>query len=302
MKVGFIGLGKMGNQMVTRLLDAGQEVVISDINKSAVASLAERGAIAATDEADLVQKLGDHAVIWLMIPSQVVDDEVTKLLELVPEGAILIDGGNSDFRHSIERGKQALARGVHFVDVGTSGGVLGYKNGFSMMVGGNEAAVASLTPIFEALAMKDGWHRLGDTGAGHYVKMVHNAIEYGLMQSYAEGYRMLREGPIGGIDLVAAGEVWRHGSIVGSLLNDLTVEVLRENPELSGIDGVVAENGETRWTLEVASEMNIPLPAIEAAFGVRLASQEGSTNFATKLLAAQRNKFGGHAINQRQES
>lgn len=166
-----------------------------------------------------------------------------------------------------------------------------------MMVGGGKSAVDQLKPVLDALSMPGGWRHFSEAGSGHYVKMVHNAIEYGMMESYAEGYRMLKEGPFKDLDLAAAAGVWQHGSIIESKLNDLSRQALVENPELSGIDGVVAESGETRWTLETAKDLDIPLPAIQAAFDVRVASQAGQTNFATKLLAAMRNKFGGHDIN-----
>jgi len=190
------------------------------------------------------------------------------------------------------------AAGSEFVDVGTSGGIMGFENGFSMMVGGSESGFQALEPALTSLAKPHGsYHYFGPSGAGHYVKMVHNAIEYGMMESLAEGYRMLKEGAYEHLDLAAAGDVWQNGSIVNSSLNMLTTQALHENPELEGIEGSVAESGEARWTLEYAKENNIPLPAIQAAFDVRLASQAGERTFATKLLAAMRNKFGGHNLN-----
>jgi 6-phosphogluconate dehydrogenase len=185
------------------------------------------------------------------------------------------------------------------MDVGTSGGVWGYKNGFSMMVGGDPAGFKTIEPALKTLAMPTGAYQYFTTsGSGHYVKMVHNAIEYGMMESLAEGYRMLHEGAYKGLDLAAAGEVWQHGSVVTSWLNGLCQLALAENPTLDGIDGFVAESGEARWTLEAAKDLGIPLPAIQTSFDVRLASQKGQTNFATQLLAAMRNKFGGHELNK----
>lgn len=297
MKIGFIGLGKMGAQMVQRLLKADHEVVVFDVNQDAVSALVEKGAHGASDRSDLVSQLSP-VVIWIMIPSQFVDAELKTLLDILPSGSILIDGGNSDFRLTRQRAALCKEKSVTWIDVGTSGGVLGLEHGFSMMIGGDKGAVESIEPLFSTLAQKDGWKYFGPSGSGHYVKMVHNAIEYGLMESYAEGYRMLKDGAYKDLNLGAAGEVWKHGSIISSLLNDLTVEAITENPELSGIDGFVAESGETRWTLEAAKELGIELPAIQAAFQVRIDSQEGNTNYATKLLAAMRNKFGGHAINK----
>jgi 6-phosphogluconate dehydrogenase len=298
MKLGFIGLGKMGGQMVTRLVAAGHNVVVTDLDTAAVAAAVAAGAEGAVDRAELVGKLGDPAIVWLMIPAQFVDTELEALLGLLPAGSIVIDGGNSDFRLTRQRAKLCQSRQIQLVDVGTSGGILGLEKGFSMMIGGDKAAVDTIEPIIEALAQPDGWHYFGESGSGHYIKMVHNAIEYGLMESYAEGYRMLKDGPYKQLDLAAAGAIWQHGSIIGSLLNDLAVQALRENPELDGIDGFVAESGEARWTLEAAAEANVAMPAVQAALDVRLASQTGQTNFATKLLAALRNKFGGHQINR----
>lgn len=296
MKLGFIGLGKMGGNMTKRLIAAGHEVVAYDRNDHAAQEASRSGAVVAGSRDDLIAKL-EKTIVWLMIPAQFVDAEIDALLEIVGDQAIIIDGGNSDFRLSKVRYERCRARGVSFVDVGTSGGILGLENGYSIMVGGDEAVVQSLSPIFTALAPPDGWGYFGETGSGHYVKMVHNAIEYGLMESYAEGYRMLKDGPYANINLAHAGRVWSHGSIVGSLLNDLTVKALTTNPDLDGIDGYVTESGETKWTLEVAKDLAIDLPVIEQAMEVRLASQAGTINFSTKLLAAMRHEFGGHALN-----
>ena len=304
MKIGFIGLGKMGGNMVSRILKAGHQVVVLDLNKNAVMAAVQAGAQAAADRADLVKKLitvntsnTPVPVIWMMIPAQYVDTELDALLPLLPEQAILVDGGNSDYRLTQKRAEHCAERKVHLIDVGTSGGILGLENGYAMMAGGDTDAVNTLAPILDTLAPPGGWHHFGPSGSGHYTKMVHNAIEYGVMEAYAEGYRMLKEGPISGIDLAAAGEVWQHGSIIESLLNRLTAEAVAENSEMNDITGFVSESGETRWALETAKDLRIPLPAIEESFNVRLRSQKGETNYATKLLAAMRNKFGGHAIN-----
>lgn len=297
MKIGFYGLGRMGGNMVARLLENGQEVVVMNRSPEPVAAAVKIGAKAAKDYKDLISQL-EPVVIWLMLPSQIIDEKYRELLPLLPEGAIVIDGGNSDYRLSRKRAAAAEDKGVFFIDVGTSGGILGRTAGYSMMVGGgDQAAVEKIKPVLDALSTPGGWRHFSGAGSGHYVKMVHNAIEYGVMESYAEGYRMLKDGPYKDLDLAAAGDVWQHGSIIESKLNELSQQALVENPSLDGIDGVVAESGETRWTLETAKEIGIPLPAIQAAFDVRLASQKGQTNFATKLLAAMRNKFGGHDIN-----
>lgn len=296
MKIGFYGLGRMGSNMVARLLENSQEVVVLNRSPEPVAAAVKLGAQAAKDYRDLISKL-DPVIIWLMLPAGIISEKYEELLPLLPAGAIVVDGGNSDFRLSQARAKQAASHSVHFIDVGTSGGVLGRRAGYSMMVGGEAEPVKQIAPILDALAPPGGWRHFPGAGRGHFVKMVHNAIEYGLMQSYAEGYRMLKEGPFKDIDLAAAGAVWQHGSIIESKLNELTRQALSENPALSGIDGVVAESGEARWTLEVANQLNLPMPAIQTAFDVRLKSQSGQVNFATKLLAAMRNKFGGHQIN-----
>ena len=303
MKLALAGLGKMGAQIAKKLAEDGHEVVAFDLSKGAsdaLAALKLKGiSVVTTKQAVLDAFNGEQFVLWLMIPSDFVGDEIDDWIKVLPKGCTIIDGGNSDFRLTQKRAEQIEAAGLHMVDSGTSGGVWGYNNGFSLMVGGNQDAFTAVEPIFQTLAQPNGaYHYFGQAGSGHYVKMVHNAVEYGMMQSLAEGYRMLKEGPIKDIDLPAAGEVWQHGSVVVSWLNELSRDALKENPELTGIDGYVAESGEARWALETANELNIPLPAIQAAFDVRLASQNGETNFATKMLAAMRNKFGGHTINK----
>jgi len=296
MKIGFYGLGRMGSNMVARLLEKGQEVVVMNRSPQPVEAAVKLGAEAAKDYQELISKL-DPVIIWLMLPAGLVEEKFNELLPLLPQGAIVVDGGNSDFRFSRRRADKAQEKGVHFIDVGTSGGILGRTAGYSLMIGGDKSAVDQLKPVFDALSRPEGWRHFSAGGSGHFVKMVHNAIEYGMMESYAEGYRMLKEGPFKDIDLATAAGVWQQGSIIESKLNELTLQALNENPELEGIDGVVAESGETRWTLETAKDLGIPLPAVQAAFDVRLASQKGDISFATKLLAAMRNKFGGHDIN-----
>lgn len=296
MKIGFSGLGRMGANMVARLLEHGHEVVVLNRSPEPVVEAVKLGAESATDYGDLISKL-DPVVVWMMLPEDVTDEHFNKVLPLMPEGSVLIDGGNSRFTNSARRAKAAAEKGVHFLDIGTSGGILGRSAGYAMMVGGNEHAVEVIKPVLDSLAPKDGWGHFGAPGSGHFVKMVHNAIEYGMMESLVEGYRMLKDGPYKELDLARAGAVWQHGSIVESLLNRLAAEALSENPQMDGIDGVVAESGEARWTLETAKELSLPLPAIQAAFDVRLNSQKGEINYATKLLAAIRNKFGGHALN-----
>jgi 6-phosphogluconate dehydrogenase len=297
MKIGFYGLGKMGANMVARLLESGHEVVVMNRSPQPVAEAVELGAEAAYDYTELVSKL-DPVIIWLMLPSDIITEKFNELLPILPAGAIVIDGGNSDFRLTRQRARQASEKNVHFIDVGTSGGILGRKDGYCLMAGGaNAEIIEKAKPIFDALAQPDGWQYFGAAGSGHFVKMVHNAIEYGMMESYAEGYMMLKDGPYKNLELEKAAIVWQKGSIIESKLNALTAEALEQNSSLAGIEGKVAESGEARWTLEVGKDAGIPLPAIQAAFEVRLQSQKGDINFATKLLAAMRNKFGGHDIN-----
>ncbi len=300
MKIAVSGLGKMGMQIARKLAEDGHEVIAHNRSPESVNQAATYGATAAYTKDDVVKAFGtDQVILWIMLPADVVDAQVDEWLTLIPKGSIIIDGGNSDFRLTQKLNTVITAAGSYLIDVGTSGGVWGYQNGFSMMVGSDEqTAVATLEPGLKTLAAPEGaYFHFGPSGSGHFVKMTHNAVEYGMMESLAEGYRMLKDGPYKALDLAAAGDVWQHHSVITSWLNELSRDALRENPELDGIEGFVAESGEARWTLEAAETAGIPLPAIQAAFDVRLASQKGQVNFATKLLAAMRNAFGGHKIN-----
>lgn len=300
MKIAIAGLGRMGMQIAHKLAENGHDVIAHNRSSDKVDQAVTYGAHAAYTKEDVVKAFeGEQLVLWIMIPANVIDEELDTWLSLVPQGSIIIDGGNSDYRLTRERAKKVQAAGSILLDSGTSGGVWGYENGFSMMIGGGQEVFAQVEPVFAELAKPSGaYQHFGEAGSGHYVKMVHNAIEYGMMESLAEGYRMLKEGPYKGLDLGAAGEVWQHGSVIVSWLNELSRDAIKENPELEGIDGYVAESGEARWTLETAKELGIPLPAIQTSFDVRLASQQGEVNFATKMLSAMRNKFGGHQLNK----
>jgi 6-phosphogluconate dehydrogenase len=299
MKIAVAGLGRMGMQIARKLAENGHEVIAHNRSQGPIDEAVGYGAVAAPTKPEVVRAFGGvQAVVWIMVPADVIDIELNAWLEALPSGSIIVDGGNSKFTRTKQRAEMVAERGSQLLDIGTSGGVWGYKNGFSMMAGGDEAAFKSIEPVLKTLASPGGaYNRFGPSGAGQFVKMVHNAIEYGMMESLAEGYRLLKEGPYKDLDLAAAGDVWQHHSVVTSWLNELCREALAENPELNDNDGVVAESGEARWALEAAKEAGIPQQAIQAAFDVRLASQQGETNFATKLLAAMRNKFGGHAIN-----
>ncbi len=300
MKIGVIGLGKMGSQIAQKLQEGGFEVIAHSRTKESIDAVTAFGAQGAYTKEEVISAFNsDPVVLWLMLPSDIMDVELDLWLLLVPPGGIIIDGGNSDFRLTKEREKKAKAKGVNYLDSGTSGGVWGYQNGFAMMIGGDVASFEKVEKVFQTLSLPEGaYHHFGDSGAGHFVKMTHNAIEYGMMESLAEGYRLLKEGPYKNIDLYKAGDVWQHHSVITSWLNELTRDALKDNPELEGIDGFVAESGEARWALEVAKEFNIETPAMQSAFDVRIESQKGKTNFATKLLAAMRNAFGGHKINK----
>ncbi len=301
MKIALQGLGRMGMQISRKLSEDGHTVIAHNRSPEPIEEAAKYGAIAAYTKDDVIKAFGDEQfILWIMLPADIVDDQVDEWLKRIPKGSIIIDGGNSDYRHTKQLNQTVLASGNHLIDVGTSGGVWGYQNGFSMMVGSDDKATfETIEPVLKTLAAPEAaYHYFGPSGSGHFVKMTHNAIEYGMMESLAEGYRVLKEGPYQNLDLAAAGDVWQHHSVITSWLNELCTSALQENPNLEGIEGFVAESGEARWTLETAKSLNIETPSIQAAFDVRLASQQGQTNFATKLLAAMRNKFGGHAVNK----
>jgi 6-phosphogluconate dehydrogenase len=299
MKIAISGLGRMGGQIAQKLAENGHEVLANNRSPEPIEEAVRHGALAAPTKQDVAKHFDDQrAVVWVMLPAEIVEAELFKWLEVLPAGSLLIDGGNSDYRNTKKHAAMVKQKGSSLLDVGTSGGVWGYKNGFSMMAGGDKTDFSVIEPVLKTLAAPSGaYDYFGDSGAGHFVKMVHNAIEYGMMESLAEGYRMLAEGPYRGVDLAAAGQVWQHGSVVVSWLNDLSRQALAENPQLEGIEGIVAESGEARWALETAKELGLDMPSIQAAFDVRIRSQAGEINFATKLLAAMRNKFGGHQIN-----
>lgn len=298
MKIILVGLGKMGSQIAHLLQSADHQIIAFDENYEAASKLASYEVSPAKSRDEAINILGDDkAVVWLMIPAQFIDQEIDRWLDILPKNSILIDGGNTNFRQTINHAKLANNKSIKFLDIGVSGGILGLKNGFSMMVGGDNQAYQEITPILDVLAGPSGGHEyFGKAGSGHYIKMVHNAIEYGMMESLAEGYQMLHSGPYDDLDLAKAAAIWQKSSVIESTLNQLLAEALKEDQKLNGIDGFVAESGEARWTLEEAEKYSINLPAIKASFDVRLASQQGDISFATKLLAVLRNKFGGHMI------
>jgi 6-phosphogluconate dehydrogenase len=300
MKIAVSGLGRMGGQIARKLQEGGHAVIAHNRSREPIEELKKSGLTPAYTKAEAVAAFNQElVVIWLMVPAEAVEAELQDWLKIIPKNSILIDGGNSNFRQTQKHAQMVAEQGSILLDVGTSGGIWGYQNGFAMMAGGDYNAYTKIEPLLKVLAAPGGAYQFfGPAGAGHYVKMVHNAIEYGMMESLAEGYHLLQAGPYANLDLAGAGEVWQHHSVVTSWLNELSQAALLTNPQLTGIDGYVAESGEARWALAVAQEQNIPVPAIQASFDVRLASQQGQVNFATKLLAAVRNAFGGHKLNK----
>jgi 6-phosphogluconate dehydrogenase len=300
MDIGMIGLGKMGANMTTRLLGKGHRVVACDVKEEAVRAAEAGGAIGARTLDEVVRKLAVPRVVWVMVPAgKPTDDTIAALAlaERLSPGDIIIDGGNSNYKDTMRRAAALKEKALHFVDVGTSGGVWGLTEGYSMMVGGEEAVVERLRPILDALAPASGkgWGRVGPNGAGHFVKMVHNGIEYGLMQAYAEGFELMQRKEEFGLDLGRIAEIWRHGSVVRSWLLDLTADALTKNPGMDGIAAYVPDSGEGRWTAIEAIEMGVSLPVITMALQNRFRSREEAP-FGDKLLAAMRNEFGGHAV------
>jgi len=298
MQLGLIGLGKMGGNMAERLRLGGHQVVGFDFSAEAVARLTASGNVGASTLEDLVQKLKGRKAIWIMVPQgKPVDDTIAKLEPLLNPGDILIDGGNSNYKESMRRHKEVTAKGFQFVDVGTSGGVWGLKEGYSMMIGGDKDAVEYLTPIFETLApaRDKGWGHVGPAGAGHFVKMVHNGIEYGMMQAFAEGFTIMEKKEELNLDLAQISEIWRHGSVVRSWLLDLTADALSKNPTLDGLEAYVSDSGEGRWTVFEAIDLNVSAPVITESLIRRIRSRE-ENNFTDRMLAIMRNAFGGHAV------
>jgi 6-phosphogluconate dehydrogenase len=298
MRIGMVGLGKMGANMTTRLLRGGHEVVVHDRAADAVARAADGGATGAESLERLVRALGAPRAVWVMVPAGAPTEEtVERLAALLAPGDTVVDGGNSNYKESMRRAAALRARGIDFVDVGTSGGVWGLAEGYSLMIGGDEEAVERLRPVFETLApaKERGWGRVGPSGAGHFTKMVHNGIEYGLMQAFAEGFSILRHKEELSLDLAQIAEIWRHGSVVRSWLLDLTARALAENPSMEGIAPWVSDSGEGRWTVAEAIDLDVPAPVISLALIQRLRSRDAES-YADRLLAAMRNQFGGHAI------
>jgi 6-phosphogluconate dehydrogenase len=320
MRIGMVGLGKMGANMARRLMRGGHEVVVTDLSADNVKKMAGEGSIASSSLDDFAAKLGKPRIAWLMVPAGgPTEMTVQALAQIFQAGDILIDGGNSYFKDDVRRSQQLMEKGIHYVDVGTSGGVWGLERGYCMMIGGPRAAIQQLDPVFKTLApgrgdiprtpgrekmsgtSEDGYIYCGPSGAGHFVKMVHNGIEYGIMQAYAEGFDIFKNATSQEIpeqhrydlNLADIAEVWRRGSVVSSWLLDLTAMALAENPTLAEYTGFVEDSGEGRWTIQAAIDEAVPVDVLSAALFVRFRSRQQHT-FAEKMLSAMRQKFGGH--------
>ncbi len=298
MELGIIGLGKMGANMAQRLIRAGHRIVAYDRSEAAVAAAEVNGAQAAAGLDDLVAALQPPRAVWVMVPAgDPTESTVQALSERLAPGDVIIDGGNSNYKESIRRAGALKDAGIEFVDVGTSGGIWGVTEGYSLMIGGAASVCERLAPIFRALAPAPdrGWGRVGPHGAGHYVKMIHNGIEYGLMQAYAEGFELMKRKTGMNFDLHQIAEIWQHGSVVRSWLLDLTERALRNNPSLEGIAAYVPDSGEGRWTVAEAIDLGVSIPVISLALQRRFRSREAEP-FSDKLLAALRDQFGGHGV------
>lgn len=296
MQIGMVGLGRMGGNMTTRLLQGGHDVVAFDRTPAVVRSCVAVGATGADSLDELVSKLTESPkVVWIMVPAgKPTDDMIDALLQLLHSGDIIIDGGNTNYKDGLVAYERCKAKGVSLVDAGTSGGVWGLKEGYCLMVGGDDAAVKRCEPIFLTLAPENGYAHVGPAGAGHFSKMVHNGVEYGLMQAYGEGFEILEKAPFP-YDLKQIAELWRHGSVVRSWLLDLMALAFEEDPRLSKIRGWVDDTGEGRWTVQAAIDESVPAPAITLALLQRFVSRQDES-FSAKVVAALRNQFGGHAV------
>ena len=299
MQLAMIGLGKMGGNMTERLMRDGHSLVAFDRDAASVSKYQGLGASPAKDLADMVRQLAAPRVVWIMVPSgKPTDETIDVLSSILSKGDIIIDGGNSNFNDTIARAERLSAKGMHLIDSGTSGGIWGLANGYCLMVGGSDEAVKHCEPIFLSLAQAGGYAHVGPAGSGHYVKMVHNGIEYALLQGYAEGYEILaasRKFPA--LDLQKISELWQHGSVVRSWLNELAVSAFAKDPKLSTIKGYVADSGEGRWTVAEAIDLDVPAPLITLSLLMRFRSRQ-EDSFGAKVIAALRNEFGGHAVKE----
>jgi 6-phosphogluconate dehydrogenase len=295
MQLGFVGLGKMGLNMVTRLLRGGHKIVAYNRSSESVVHAVGLGASGASSLQDVVSQLSAPRAVWVMVPAgQATESTVKALADLLSPGDTIIDGGNTNFHDDVRRSTELASKGITYIDAGTSGGIWGLTEGYCLMVGGDEAACSRLEPIFLTLAPANGYMRVGGAGAGHYVKMVHNGIEYGLMQAYAEGFELLQKCDYK-IDIAKVSSLWMQGSVVRSWLLELTARALAEDPGLSALGGYVEDSGEGRWTLQEGIQYAVPMPVLTASLFTRFRSREENP-FGERMLAAMRHQFGGHAV------
>ncbi len=295
MDIGFIGLGKMGMNMVTRLTQGGHRVVAFDRSPDLITQAQGIGATGATSLEDMIGQLAKPRAIWVMVPSGAPTEETIRLLgALLEENDIVIDGGNSKFHDDVRRADELRPRSIHYVDAGTSGGIWGLKLGYCLMVGGDQGSVQHLAPIFTTLAPPNGWAHVGGVGAGHYVKMVHNGIEYSMMQGYAEGFELMSKSDYR-LDLHRIADLWMQGSVIRSWLLELAAGALKDDPKLEGLKGYVQDSGEGRWMLMDALDKDVPVPTLSTALFTRFRSRQ-EESFSEKMLAALRNAFGGHSV------
>jgi 6-phosphogluconate dehydrogenase len=296
MRLAMIGLGRMGGNMSERLMKGGHEVVVYDRSPEAVQRYVSQGATGAANPGEITSKLKSPRIAWIMVPSgKPVDDTIASLLPGMGKGDVIIDGGNSNYHDSMRRAADLKARGIHFVDAGTSGGIWGLANGYCLMIGASPEAFALCEPIFKTLGPPDGYAHMGPPGSGHYVKMIHNGIEYGMLQAYAEGYEILHASKNFKLDLHKVAAVWNRGSVVRSWLNELAETAFEKEGELESLRGYVEDSGEGRWTVQEAIDLDVPAPVITLSLLTRLRSRQADS-FSAKVIAALRNEFGGHAV------
>ena len=296
MKLGMIGLGKMGGNMTERLMRDGHEVVVFDRSAETIQKYVGLGSKGADSPASIVAALASPRVVWIMVPAgKPVDDTIALLVPGMSKGDVIIDGGNSNFHDTMRRAAELAEQGIEFVDSGTSGGVWGLANGYCLMIGGSEHAFKLCEPIFKTLAPENGYAHMGPTGSGHYVKMIHNGVEYGMLQAYAEGYEILHASKEFKLDLHRIAAVWNHGSVVRSWINELAELAFEKDTNLDALKGFVADSGEGRWTVQEAVDLDVPAPVITLSLLMRLRSRQDDS-FSAKVIAALRNEFGGHAV------
>jgi 6-phosphogluconate dehydrogenase len=296
MRLAMIGLGRMGGNMSERLMKGGHEVVVFDRSSEAIQKYVSQGATGAATLSDVTGKLKGPRIVWIMVPAgKPVDDTIAALLPGMSEGDVIIDGGNSNYHETMRRAGELSAKGIHFIDSGTSGGIWGLANGYCLMIGASPEGFKLCEPIFKTLAPEDGYAHMGPPGSGHYVKMIHNGIEYGMLQAYAEGYEILHASKNFKLDLHRIASVWNRGSVVRSWLNELAEDAFSKDVDLKDLRGYVEDSGEGRWTVQEAIDLDVPAPVITLSLLTRLRSRQADS-FSAKVIAALRNEFGGHAV------